>query len=642
MPLPEASVGRLSVEVSEQHDLVLAVEGLRIETSTGLEIVDEVSFEARTGEVLGLVGESGCGKTSTALAVLGHARIGTRIAAGSVVLEGKHDLLTLPQSARRRIRGRAISYVAQDPSSSLNPRHRVGDQIAETLVVHGTRAALAEETVLALVDRVGLPAQKSFLGRYAFELSGGQQQRVAIAMALACRPRVVVLDEPTTGLDVTTQARVLELVRELARESGAAFIYVTHDLAVIDQLADRVAVMYAGRIVESGPRERVFRAPAHPYTALLLGSVPRLSFRHELTGISGTAPSPGGRPAGCSFEPRCPLATDVCRRESPTPTAAGTGRIVRCFHSDRAPTLRVNLELRADDDVTAEKESLINVEEVVAAYGRDSRKHVVLHGISFSLSPGECLALVGESGSGKTTLGRCIVGLHAPESGVIRLGNVALATTARERTRGQRQAIQIVFQNPDRSLNPNETVKQAITRPFRLFGHGGDRPESVRIAELVERVRLPQTMLNRFPRELSGGEKQRVAIARALAAGPDVIVCDEITSALDVSIQAAIVALLEELRESGVALLFITHNLALVNSVADRVLVLESGEIREYGATEQVVRRPSHPYTGRLLAAAPELGVENAPGHLGNESSAGPGRKRLDLVEERDSGASAR
>jgi peptide/nickel transport system ATP-binding protein len=595
--------------VFDPHAPVLVVEGLRIETSLGSEIVDEVSFEARAGEVLGLVGESGCGKTSTALALLGHSKAGTRIAGGSAVLDGRHDLLRLDESARRRLRGVAISYVPQDPSSSLNPRHRIGNQIAEALVVHGTKAAAAETLVHELVSRVGLPDQRAFLRRYPFELSGGQQQRVAIAMALACRPRVVVLDEPTTGLDVTTQARVLALVRELAHETGAAFIYVTHDLAVVDQLAERVAVMYAGRIVESGPREAIFRNPAHPYTALLLGSVPRIAFRHELTGIAGTAPPPGARPRGCFFEPRCPLASDICIDTFPAVTPAGPERIVRCFHADRTLEVRTALELREDGQATQAREHLISVEDVVAAYGRASRRHVALHGVSFALEPGECLALVGESGSGKTTLGRCVVGLHAPESGVIRLGKTPLAPLARERTRAQRQAIQIVFQNPDRSLNPNETVRQAIARPLRLFRRTAGSGESLQIAELVARVRLPPTVLDRFPRELSGGEKQRVAIARALAAQPEVIVCDEITSALDVSIQAAIVSLLDVLRQEGVALLFITHNLALVNSVADRVLVLEAGEIREEGGTDQVIRRPSHPYTTKLLSAAPELGV---------------------------------
>ena len=361
--------------------------------------------------MLGLVGESGCGKTSTALALLGHARAGTRITAGPAVLDGKHDVLALGEAAKRRIRGMSISYVAQDPTSSLNPRQRVGRQIAEMLVVHGTKRAAGDIVVRDLVARVGLPTEEAFLRRYPFELSGGQQQRVAIAMALACKPLVVVLDEPTTGLDVTTQARVLELVRELARESGAAFIYVTHDLAVVDQLADRVAVMYAGRIVESGLRERVFRQPAHPYTALLLGSVPRISFRHELTGIAGTAPPPGGRPPGCSFAPRCPFATEICRDEFPPATATGPGEFVRCYHADEAAALRMALELRAASQPVPASDELVGVEGVVAAYGRAQRKHAVLHDVSFSLAPGECLALVGESGSGKTTLGRCIVGL---------------------------------------------------------------------------------------------------------------------------------------------------------------------------------------------------------------------------------------
>lgn len=596
--------------MSEAGESVLSVSGLRIETSFGADIVDEVTFDLHAGEVFGLVGESGCGKTSTALALLGHARAGTRIVAGSVMLEGKQDVLRLSEVAKRRIRGDLISYVPQDPAASLNPRQRVGDQISETLVVHGTRGKIAETAVHDLVARVGLPSDRAFLRRYPFELSGGQQQRAAIAIALVCNPVVIVLDEPTTGLDVTTQARVLSLLRELARETQAAFVYVTHDLAVIDQLGDRVAVMYAGRIVELGDRETVFGSPAHPYTALLLGSVPRISVRHELTGIAGTAPPPGSRPPGCAFVTRCPLATDRCRHDFPPFTASGRGTLVRCFHTEQVPSLRVTRNLGSGIQPPRTVDPLVSVDGVVASYGRGSQKHEVLHGVSLTIDPGECVALVGESGSGKTTLGRCIVGLHAPESGEIRLRGIAIAQSVRERTRVQRQAIQIVFQNPDRSLNPTETVRQAISRPLRLFRPtGSTTDESDEIAELVASVRLPPTALDRFPRELSGGEKQRVAIARALAAKPSVIICDEITSALDVSIQSAIVSLLAELRKQGLALFFITHNLALVNSVADRVLVLESGEICEHGNAADVIARPSHPYTRTLLTSAPELRV---------------------------------
>jgi peptide/nickel transport system ATP-binding protein len=588
------------------HDPVLEVEGLRIEMEDGADIVDEVSFSVRRGEVLALVGESGCGKTSTALALLGQARAGTRIAAGSVRLGGI-DLLKLSQSALRRARGARVSYVPQDPSSSLNPRHRVGAQIAETLVVHDTPAAQAHEIARALAGRVGLPSDEGFLRRYPFELSGGQQQRVTIAMALAAKPLAVALDEPTTGLDVTTQARVLDLVRELARDTGAAFVYVTHDLAVVDGLADRVAVMYAGRIVESGPRERVFRRPAHPYTVLLLASVPRLSARQGLVGIPGTAPPPGARPTGCFFAPRCPLADEQSHSEFPPRAEVEPEHVVRCWHASEL--IAHPPEHRPEPDAPAREEALLAVDGLIASYGGGAARNVVLHAISLALGKGECLALVGESGSGKTTLGRCVVGLHPPDAGTIWLFGRQLAPIAVKRTQEERRAVQIVFQNPDSSLNPSETVANAIARPLRLFGLAEHGAERTQVAKFLERVRLPARTLDRYPRELSGGEKQRVAIARALAARPSLIVCDEITSSLDVSIQAAIVSLLEELRLDGLALLFITHNLALVNSIADRVLVLEAGVIREEGGIVDVIEHPTDAYTRELLAAAPELGT---------------------------------
>jgi peptide/nickel transport system ATP-binding protein len=579
---------------------VLSVEGLRIETDDGVEILDEVSFSVDAGEVIALVGESGCGKTSAALALLGHARAGTRIARGAVLLAGQ-DVLRLRQAGLRRLRGARISYVAQDPTASLNPRHRVGSQIAETLTVHGRSRGEAAGVVRELARRVHLPEDESFLRRYPFELSGGQQQRVAIAMALAGKPLVVVLDEPTTGLDVTTQARVLDLLRELSGETRIAFVYVTHDLAVVDGLADRVAVMYAGRIVETGPRERVFRRPAHPYTSLLLASVPRLSVRQALTGIAGTAPPPGARPDGCFFAPRCPLADERTRAEFPPAVEIEPGHAVRCWHAAEV-IQHPPVELRSVVSTPA-ADGLLRVTDLRASYG----KNTVLHGVSLGIAHGGCLALVGESGSGKTTLGRCVAGLHRPDAGEIALNGVPLAAHAGERARAERQAVQIVFQNPDRSLNPSQTVAQAIARPLRLFGLARRGAERTQIIELLERVRLPQRVLDRYPRELSGGEKQRVAIARALAAQPQLLVCDEITSALDVSIQAAIVSLLEELRLDGLALLFITHNLALVNSIADRVLVLESGEVREEGGIAAVIEHPTDAYTKALLAAAPEL-----------------------------------
>lgn len=587
--------------MSDSSDLALRVLDLRIETVGGLEIVGEISFALRRGEVLALVGESGCGKTSIAMALLGHARAGTRIASGSVWLEGT-DVLALSERKLRKVRGSKIAYVPQDPTSGLNPRHRIGSQIAETLLVHGTPPKTAFAATRELVKRVRLPDEESFLRRYPFELSGGQQQRVAIAMALVGKPLVAVLDEPTTGLDVTTQASILSLLVELGRELGTAFVYVTHDLAVVDNLAHRVAVLYAGRIVESGPREAVFQRPAHPYSAMLLDSVPRLRIRRELTGIAGTAPAPGARPTGCFFEPRCPIAFEHCKQEFPNLTTVSPGHAVRCWRPRQLVAAGLSgAGTRPEHDHGT---PLLSVVDLTASYGRGSNRQTVVQEVSFEIPSGRCLALVGESGSGKTTIGRCVAGLHVPDGGVIRLAGQALASRASERTQSQRQAIQIVFQNPDRSLNPAETIGAAIARPRRLFG----LPASGRVVvDLLERVRLPSSYVDRYPREISGGEKQRVAIARSLAAQPKLLVCDEITSALDVSVQAAIIALLEELQRDGLSLLFITHNLPLVHSFADWVVVLESGQVRESGDSEAIIRNPTHPYTRSLLAAAPEL-----------------------------------
>jgi peptide/nickel transport system ATP-binding protein len=583
---------------------VLEVRGLRVDTLDGADIVDEVSFAVHRGEILGVVGESGCGKTTTGLALLGHSREGTKIVSGSVML-GDVDILGLEGQSLRAVRGRLISYVPQDPTASLSPRLRVGQQVAEALVVHGVSKRAARPVVRDLFERVHLPTDKPFLKRYPFELSGGQQQRVAIAMALAAKPRVVVLDEPTTGLDVTTQARVLELVRELRRETGIGFVYVTHDLAVIDHLADRVLVMYAGRVVESGEKDAVFQRSAHPYTGRLLSSVPRLATRQRLVGIAGTAPPPGRRPVGCFYEPRCPLAIEHCRTDFPPITSSSRTHTVRCW---RAAETSTRAEVSSEPEgasTTLGADRLLVVRELSASYKTSGQS--VLHGVSLSVAAGECVALVGQSGSGKTTLGRCVAGLHVPDAGEILLNGRLMREHATKRTQEDRQAIQIVFQNPERSLNPSQTIETIIGRPLRLFGDHSRRESKARIVEALERVRLPARFVHRYPRELSGGEKQRVAIARALVARPTLLISDEITSALDVSTQAAIVSLLEELRADGLALLFITHNLALVNSIADHVLVLQDGYLREVGQTADVINRPTHEYTRELLASAPDL-----------------------------------
>ncbi|MBS1843628.1 MAG: ABC transporter ATP-binding protein [Actinobacteria bacterium] len=581
---------------------MLRVSDLRLQTDAGVEIVCGVDFEARAGEILALVGESGCGKTSTALALLGHARVGMGIAGGSVRI-GDAEVLATKAGTLRGMRGADVAYVPQDASTSLNPRMQIGRQMEEALRIHGVDSESARSRVRGLIERIGLRDPVRILRSYPFELSGGQQQRVLIAMAVSCEPSVVVLDEPTTGLDVTTQAKVLELVTELAEGSRMAFVYVTHDLAVVDEIADRVAVMYSGRIVEQGDCRDVLGRPQHPYTALLLRSVPRISERRELAGVGGRMTSPDARPSGCSFRLRCPLATDRCAAEFPP--VIGERHQIRCWHAgDLEQTAGA---LLVDATVARDRPAVLEVENLTAGYGRHADARPVVDGISFAIDEGECVALVGESGSGKTTTGRCLTGLHPPISGSVKLHGEVLAPTAPRRTLEQRRALQVVFQNPDRSLNPSHTVAAAIERPLLLFKQTKRGDGRRTVAGLLDRVHLSAKMLDRYPFELSGGEKQRVAIARALAARPELIVCDEITSALDVSIQASIVNLLNELKADGLSMLFITHNLGVVNSIADRTLVMATGTIREEGTTSHILGQPRDAYTKQLLEAAPEL-----------------------------------
>jgi oligopeptide/dipeptide ABC transporter ATP-binding protein len=585
-------------------DPVMMIRNLRVETASRFDAVDGVSLDLHAGRVLSLIGESGCGKTTVALALLGHARPGMRVVAGTILLDDA-NLLSLDSRGLRRIRGAVVSYVPQNPSESLNPRQRIGSLLNEVLKVHGHRRLAAGESLRNLFARVDLPTERSFLRRYPFELSGGQLQRVAIACALSCQPRVVILDEPTTGLDVTTQARILDLVRELADETEAAFLYVTHDLAVVNTIADSIAVMYAGRIVESGPRSSIFDSPAHPYTSLLLRSIPRAVIGQRPVGIAGLAPPPGTRPPGCTFAPRCPLVLDKCRELAPDECTVGVGHTAKCWRASEFGLSPLPIVVAPPARQSIREASVLTVSDLSAGYNVAGAHRIVLSDISFELERGQCLAVVGESGSGKTTLARCVVGLHRPDSGSMLLHDEPLASVVGDRAKHQKQQVQIVFQNPDGSLNPRETVSTAIARALRLFTRVDRHEEPALISQLLERVRLPREGLGRYPSELSGGEKQRVAIARALAAGPSLLVCDEVTSALDVSIQAAIVELLTELRQEGLALLFITHNLPLIASLADRVVVLRGGQIQEAGTAAGVLENPQHPYTRELLAAAP-------------------------------------
>lgn len=582
------------------------VEGLRIELDVvGDDIVSDVSFSIAGGELLGLVGESGSGKTTIGVALLGHTRRGARIAAGSVRIEGR-EILGLNETELAALRGHLVSYVPQDPSASLNPALRLGLQLEEALRVHGIGATKAEraDRIARVISEVKLPDDPGFLRKYPHQLSGGQQQRVVIAMAFICRPKVIVLDEPTTGLDVTTQAHVLQTVRDLCRTHGVAALYVTHDLAVVANLADRVLVMYAGRTVEQGFRSQVFASAAHPYTRELLAATPDIRGRRHLAALPGRAPAPGTRPGGCSFHPRCPVKVERCQVTEPGPMIVHPGHSARCYRAEEVAARTTAGGFDLDGRARREGSIVLRVEDVRARYGR----HDVLHGVSLELRERECLALVGESGSGKTTLARCIAGLHVDRSGGISYLGEELASAARNRPSRTRQAIQYVFQSPYNSLNPRKTVSQIIRAPMQHFFELGSAEIAVRVEEALERVALAPVMAERYPDQLSGGERQRVAIARALVCEPEVLVCDEITSALDVSVQAAIVDLLQRLqRQDGLSLLFVTHNLALVRSIADRVVVMNDGRLVEGGDADVVIDSPSDRYTRKLLADTPSL-----------------------------------
>ncbi|MEU6260241.1 ABC transporter ATP-binding protein [Streptomyces sp. NPDC047043] len=588
---------------------MVEVSGLRVElTASGADVVSDVGFTLDAGEIVALVGESGSGKTTVGSALLGYARKGARITAGRVVVDGV-DILGLDRARLADVRGRLVAYIPQDPGAALNPAHRIGTQLREVVTVH--RPGVSDEELQSLVtralDEVRLPADKAFLARFPHQLSGGQQQRLALAMAFVLRPKAIVLDEPTTGLDVITQAHVLETVKELCRRHGVAALYVSHDLAVVQELADRVIVLYAGRIVESAPAPVLFTGPRHPYSRGLLATVPDVTERRVLTPVPGHAPSPGSRPPGCFFAPRCAFHEARCDEPDPVLRPLGTDHAVRCTRvTDLDAPVRIAGEPDARQIPEDSRPPVLDVRGVSVGYGGVP----VIQDATFSVAAGECLAVVGESGSGKTTLSRSLVGLAAPDTGTISCLGERLAGRSRERTAQQRRTIQYVFQNPYRSLNPRHTIGESLAVPVRHFFGLGRAEAEERAAAALEQVSLPRRLTGARPRDLSGGERQRVAIARALLCEPTVLVCDEITSALDVSVQAAIIELLDRLRaERELALVFVTHNLGVVRALADRVVVLNGGRTIESGTTADVLDNPVEDYTRSLVANSPRLAV---------------------------------
>jgi peptide/nickel transport system ATP-binding protein len=586
-------------------DVTLTVDDLRVVGVPSLAgIVEEIALEVRAGEILGVVGESGSGKTTLGLALLNYCKRGTRVDGGAVYVAGR-ELAGLGWREVRQLRGRTVAYIPQSPASALNPALRVGTQLRECLTGE-------DPTVLARVREVlrevALPDDDAFLARYPHQLSGGQQQRIAIAMAFIGRPALIVLDEPTTGLDVSTQRHVLQTVRTMCGTYRCAAVYISHDMAVIADLAHRIAVMYSGRIVETGATAEVLGNPRHPYTSRLLLAVPDLEGRRPMIGIPGHAPSPLARPDGCAFAPRCALADDHCRAHRPESEEIAARHLVRCFKARQEHPPAAADAVGAPTAADADGPEVIAVRGVQARYGRRR----VLEEVNLGVRSGECLALLGESGSGKTTLSRCIAGLHDDFDGQILLDGEPLGHSSFKRSREQRRRIQYIFQNPYESLNPRRTVRELILTPVAAVRGRVADPDTV-VAGALERAALRPDHAARYPDQLSGGERQRVAIARALAMDPQVLICDEITSALDVSVQSSLVALLRRLQaEMGLTLLFITHNIALVRNIAQQVAVLEAGRIVEFGAVEAVFADPRHDYTRSLIEATPNFQTKAA------------------------------
>ena len=612
---------------------LLQIEDLRteIQLKNGIvHAVDGVSFHVDEGETLGIVGESGCGKTMTALSIMGLLPNGGRIAGGSVKLADR-EIVGLPAEDMRKVRGDDIGMIFQDPLSSLNPTHTVGKQIAEVVLLHRDVSKKdAMERAVEVLDLVGMPRARERVEEYPHQFSGGMRQRVMIAMALANDPKLLIADEPTTALDVTIQKQILELIDGLRQRLGMAVIMVTHDLGVIAGRADRVAVMYAGKVVETTTTPALYANPRHPYTEALFHALPEKSAetRERLYSIPGAPPDLVNPPEGCRFAPRCRYATDRCRTEAPVLAGETSAHVYRCFFPvgslEKTVGDRLVVTEPAPPEETVSPETAVIGEVVLSA------KHLVkdfpvtrgamqrrvgtvsaVADVSFDIRKGETLGIVGESGCGKTTIGRMLVGLDKPPSGQVLFGSKDLAKSSGRQYRKERRDIQYMFQDSYASLDPRMRAGSILREPLIVQGMGSRREQHAKVTEMLGKVGLPSSWTERYPHEFSGGQRQRLGFARALLLNPQLIVADEPVSALDVSVQAQVLNMMRDLqKELGLTYMFISHDLSVVRYLSNHIGVMYLGKLVEIGTADEVYLRPAHPYTKGLIESAPTADPE--------------------------------
>ena len=611
---------------------LLSVNNLKVRFTSRASVataVDDFSLNINSGECVGLVGESGCGKTTTGLAIMRLLPGNGHIAGGNVLLDGV-DLATLSEKEMQSQRGRTVALIPQDPMSSLNPTTKIGRQIGEGLRIHeGASKEEARKRALEVLEMVEMPNPAERLDQYPFELSGGLRQRVIIAMGLVCKPKLLIADEPTTALDVTIQAQILDILDNLRRELDMAVLLITHDMGVIAGRTDRVVVMYAGKKAEEATTTELFRSMHHPYTQALLASMPNLenATKHELKSIAGMPPSLTREIKSCRFAPRCSFATDVCTSEDP-PLVGESTHVYACFHPVPGPApVEIRVKDEAVETVTRERHELARVSGLVKEYpikgGLVRHKVGVIHAVSnvsFSVTEGETFGLVGESGCGKTTIGRMLVGLESLSGGEIYFDDKLVSAQGHKPTREDRRDRQMMFQDPYSSLDPRMKVAQILGEPLMIQRQGSRAEQMARVEELLLSVGLDRLAADRYPHEFSGGQRQRIGFARALALNPRLIVADEPVSALDVSIQAQILNLMKELqREHHLSYVMISHDLAVVYYMADTIAVMYLGKIVEIGDAESVFRSPAHPYTQGLLDVVPVPDPEEARQRRGRQ-----------------------